>query len=33
MNFFFCINTFKNGGKITNKQRKIAIFVPRIENY
>ena len=33
MNFFFCINTFKNGGKITNKQRKIAIFAISLENY
>jgi hypothetical protein len=33
MNFFFCINTFKYGGKITNKQRKIAIFAISFENY
>jgi len=30
---FFCINTFKYGGKITNKQRKIAIFAISFENY
>ncbi len=30
---FFCINTFKYGGKITNKQRKIAIFAISFKNY
>ena len=29
----FCLNSFKCEGKITNKQRKITIFVPSFENY